>query len=142
MSCQLGVKSNLHQNISAPNEAFWLTYYYTHLTNLNHFVIKQLTLVPTKMIRLSWLNEKNYLHGCSPIHHWLFSYSPFFWNWKQVKRTVESSRKNGGTDNSLKMVKIFLRWRVNTIAVQHALYFVQPMHFDECCRYLKNKHVV
>ena len=42
--------------------------YHIHLTNLNHFLIKQLTLAPTKMFRLPWLNEKNYPHGCFPIH--------------------------------------------------------------------------
>ena len=30
--------------------------------------IKQLTLLPIKMFRLPWLNEKNYPRGCSPIH--------------------------------------------------------------------------
>ena len=41
--------------------------------------------------------------------------------WKQVKRSIKSCRRNGRTDNCLKIVKIFLRWRVNTIAIQYAL---------------------
>ena len=42
--------------------------YYIHLKNLNHFLIKQLTLAATKMFRLTWLNEKNYPRDCLPIH--------------------------------------------------------------------------
>ena len=30
--------------------------------------MKQLTLVPTRMFYLPWLNEKNYPRGCVPIH--------------------------------------------------------------------------
>ena len=67
-SCQPEIKSNLHQNISELNEAFWLTYYYIRSTNLNYFMLKQLTLAPTKMFRLPWLNEKNCPFGCFPIH--------------------------------------------------------------------------
>ena len=93
------------------------------------------------MFWFPWFNEINYTRGCSPIHLRLGTLH-FFWNWKQVKRAVKSSRRNRRTDNCLKMVKIFLRWRFNTIAVQHALYSVQPVHFDECCRHLKNKHLL
>ena len=42
--------------------------YYIHLASLYHFVIKQLTLAPTKMFRLPLLNKKYYPRGCSPIH--------------------------------------------------------------------------
>ena len=62
------------------------------------------------------------------LSSWLFSYSskqivrsPFLRDWKQAKHVVKSSWRNERTDNYLKMIKIFQRWRVNTIAVQHTL---------------------
>ena len=39
-----------------------------NLQNSNHFVIKQLTLAPTKMFCLSWLKEKNYPRDFFPVH--------------------------------------------------------------------------
>ena len=48
--------------------------------------------------------------------------SPFFRNWKQAKHAVKFSWRNGRTKDCLKMIKIFRRWRVKTIAVQHNLF--------------------